>query len=287
MGEYVDLHVHSTASDGTCTPAEDVRLAFSAGLSAMALTDHDGVGGIEEALSEAEKIRKENPGTDFFVIPGVEISTSYKGQDIHVIGLFVDHKNEEFVEALKDCAKNRVRRNERIIEKFSEIGIKISMDELTAKDPDTIITRAHFARVLVDKGYVSKPQEAFDKYLNPGAACFVPREYMSPESACDIILKAGGFPVLAHPMNYKLTHEELLELIEKHMLPAGLKGMEVMHPSNKAGDEDVLRSVAGHFGLLMSGGSDFHGANKPDINIGVGRGNLRIPKSFLERFLAN
>ncbi len=280
----VDLHIHSTASDGTNTPTEDIRLGIEAGIAAMALTDHDTTAGYDEALAELNRIKAECPNVDMELVPGVEISAGYKGRDIHILGLFVDPHNEELCSELARAIVNRDSRNDKIIARFKELfGITITHEELCAGNPKTVVTRAHFARVLCEKGLVADKNEAFKKYLNNDAPCYVPRDFMEPEEAIRLIKNAGGVPIIAHPLLYKLNHDEVLELVEKRLIPAGIEGMEVMHSTNKDGDTEMLKAMAIHFGLLMSGGSDYHGQNKPDIKVGVGRGNLAVPYVYFEK----
>lgn len=281
--KYVDLHVHSNASDGTCTPSEDVRLALKAGLKAFALTDHDTIKGYKEAKDELERLKAEDESIDMELIPGVELSASYMGGDIHILGLFIDPYDTKLNEKLNEAVLKREERNEKMVQKFVKIGINMTMDELLEGNPNTVITRAHFSRALINKGIVKNKDEAFEKYLNEDACCYVPREYVRPEAAIKMILEAGGIPIFAHPYNYRhIARSQVYELLEKVLVPAGLKGLEVIHSTNRQDDFDVLSSMAAHFGLMMSGGSDFHGENKPDIKIGIGRGNLRIPAKYYE-----
>lgn len=277
--KYIDLHVHSNASDGTLSPSEVVDRAVAQSLAAFALTDHDTLQGIAEAKERAEWHKKN--GTPIEVCSGVEISAGYKNRDIHILGLLVDEFNELLEISLEKARRNRDARNERILERFAELGIELTMDELRANAPDTVITRAHFASALVKKGVVSVHSEAFQKYLNPNAPCYVPREYMTPEQAIALIRKAGGVPVLAHPLLYGLPADELYALI-KRLKEAELLGLEVLYSSNYGTDEATLRGLASHFSLQMTGGSDFHGAFKPSIELGTGKGNLHIPYSILE-----
>ena len=281
--KYIDLHVHSTASDGTLTPAEVVDRAVELGLSAFALTDHDTLRGVAEAKERAA-FHKAN-GHAIEVYSGVEISAAYKNKDIHILGLLVDETNEILERILNSFLENRNRRNEKVIEKFAERGIEISMEELTADAPDSVITRAHFARVLMKKGIVTSVQEAFEKYIGDDGPCYVAREYMSPEQAISSIRKAGGVPVLAHPLLYNLPHDELYALVER-LKKASLKGIEVYYSNNCGQDEANVKALANHFGLICTGGSDFHGAVKPAIELGSGKGNLKIPYSVLENVMS-
>ena len=172
-----------------------------------------------------------------------------------------------------------------MIKRFNDAGIPITMDELTDSNPDTVVTRAHFARWLIDHNFVSTTNDAFTKYLDTNSKFYVPREYITPEEGIDIIRKSGGVAILAHPLHYKLEEKELESLIGR-LKDAGLGGIEVMYSNHIGQDEAYVRKLANKFDLLPSGGSDFHGANKPAIDIGKGRGNLAIPYEYLEN-LAN
>lgn len=280
--KYVDLHVHSTASDGTLTPSEVVARAADLSLAAIVLTDHDTTAGVAEAKACAAKLTAQ--GKKIEVYSGVEISAAYKKRDIHVLGLFVDESDEVLNHTLADARKNRESRNLRIIEKFEALGIHLTMDELTEGDPDTVVTRGHFGRALMKKGIISSVQEAFEKYIGEDGPCYVARDYLDPEQAVRLILQAGGVPVLAHPLLYQLPHDELTALISR-LKDAGLKGLEVFHSSNHADDESVLKALASYFSLTPSGGSDFHGSIKPAIELGKGKGNLKVPYSVLQHLL--
>lgn len=280
--KYIDLHVHSTASDGTFTPSEVVDHAVALSLSAFALTDHDTIRGVAEAKERAAWHRAQ--GHSIEVYSGVEISAEYKKRDIHILGLLVDETNEVLDRALQNSLNNREQRNYKILERFADLGIELTMEELSEDAPDSVITRAHFARVLMKKGIVDSVAEAFEKYIGDDGPCYVAREYMSPEEAIHLIKKAGGVPVLAHPLLYNLPHEELYALVER-LKAAGLKGIEVYYSSNRGQDEANVKALASHFSLIATGGSDFHGDIKPAIELGTGKGNLKIPYSVLENVL--
>lgn len=272
--KLIDLHVHSTASDGSFTPAEVVKLASEAGLTAIALTDHDTVSGIDEALTAAEDL-------ELSVVPGVELSCIYMEKEIHILGLYIDHTNNDLLQYLSDAAKKRAERNEKILEAFQKDGFQITMEDLTCGNPKTTITRAHFARALLKKGYVASADQAFKKYLNPDCPYYRKRETITPESAVQAILTAGGFPVLAHPCQYKLGWAKTEELIV-FLKSLGMRGLECYHSSNNQDESGKLRKLAMQYGLAPTGGSDFHGAAKPDIKIGCGRGGLRVPALYLD-----
>lgn len=272
---YIDLHVHSNASDGTLTPTEVVKLAIDKNLAAIALSDHDTVKGVDEAIQAAK-------GSDLEVIPATELSCYYQGIEIHILGLFVNYQNPEFLEALDKLEQARFQRNLDMIQLFQKDGIDITFEELLADNPDSIITRAHFARVLVQKGICKDKNVAFEHYLGVGCPYYLPKPQVTPEHSLSLITRAGGFPILAHPMLYHMGWSQIEELVQ-YLIPLGLKGIEAYHSSNYALQSDKLRSMANKYNLLISGGSDFHGSNKPDIELGTGRGSLRITEHILDQ----
>lgn len=276
----IDLHVHSNFSDGTCKPEELVDLAIEKGLAAFALTDHDSVGGVESALAACEK-----KNTSLQVIPGIEISTDYEGHDIHIVGLFVDYHNEELVQKTRLFVERRENRNAQMVENLQKAGIPITMEDLIAGNPDMVITRAHFAKYLISHNIVKDVKEAFSVYLGEDTPYFVPRAMMKSVDGIRLILQAGGIPILAHPMHYKLEEDMLRRMIQEFK-DAGLVGMEVMYSNHSPEDDDFVAKLAKEYELLPSGGSDFHGSNKPAIHLGSGRGNLNIPYEFLKTLAA-
>ncbi len=272
MEEYIDLHVHSKMSDGTLTPTEVVKLAYEKGLSAIALTDHDTVDGVEEAINAGKEYGVE-------VIPGVELSAEYKGSDLHILGLKVDIYNEEFARKVAVCRDSRYNRNLKMVEKLNEQGFSITWEEMLKRFGNITITRAHFAKYLIDEGYVASKEEAFSKYLEPGRPCYVSREKVTPKEAIDMILGAGGHPILAHPMLYKMPLDRLESVIVM-LKDYGLQGIEAVYSLNRPEDDSFLAKLAKRHGLYVTGGSDFHGDIKPHIALGTGKGNLRITKSL-------
>ncbi|MGN0275741.1 MAG: PHP domain-containing protein [Hominisplanchenecus sp.] len=269
----IDLHVHSTCSDGTFTPGQLVNLAAQQGLSAFALTDHDTVLGIDEAVTAARASKIE-------VVPGIEFSTEYNGCDIHVVGLDLDWHDSQFQKSLKQFQDSRTERNLKMIQKLADLGIDISPRQMKAAFGDAVMTRAHFARYLLEKGYVVDRKEAFSRYIGDQAPCFVPREKVTPAMAVRLICETKGIAVLAHPMQYPFSEPELILLL-KNLRAEGLAGIEAIYSTHSHRQEAFLRTTAKRLGLAISGGSDFHGANKPDIHLGTGKGNLRIPDSVL------
>lgn len=272
----IDLHVHSCYSDGSLTPSELVSLACSYGLSAFALTDHDTTDGIDEAIRTSK-----NTGLE--VVPGIEFSTRYMHRDIHVLGYYMDYHASSFRQTLQDFLDARDIRNRQMCERIREYtGFPISMDILTSSYPDAVITRAHMAAWLVAQNFAETRQIAFDKYLGEHAPCFVPKSEVTPADAIRLILDHGGIPVLAHPLLYALSKKQLHQLL-KELKEAGLMGIEAVYVLNRQADETFVRSLAGTYGLLITGGSDFHGANKPNIELGTGiQASLSVSYELLE-----
>lgn len=297
----IDLHVHSTRSDGTYTPTELVDYAIAKGLTAFALTDHDTVAGLDEAIGYAEKLKKQaaadlpadasggvsadassRPPTPQIpdVIPGIEFSTEYHGKDVHILGLCIDYHNKSFTKKLQEFVDSRVTRNEKMCRLLQEHGISISYETLLAEFPDAVITRAHYARYLISRGYVKSISEAFDRYVGDYAACYVPREKVTPIQAVELILEAGGIPILAHPILYHMSDSHLDHLTAE-LTEAGLMGIEAIYSTYKPTEERQIRALAAKYGLCLSGGSDFHGSNKPGLDLGIGYGKLYIPDDIL------
>lgn len=273
--ELTDLHVHSTASDGTFSPTELVAEAKNKGLKAFALTDHDTVAGVAECIAAGKEAGIE-------IIPGIEISCSYTSgaildKEIHIVGLYIDYQDARFLSALSDPLASRDERNRRLIGKMQEAGFDISMDAMEEMfGQNIVLTRAHFARYMTARGYVKDNNQAFEKYLGEGKPFYIPRRKLDPRQAIELIRQAGGVAVLAHPILYNLPESELKKLAT-FLKAAGLTGIEAIYSTYRSGDEIQIRRIAKECGLLISGGSDFHGENKPYIHLGIGRGNLKIP----------
>lgn len=274
--KYIDLHVHSTCSDGTFTPAGLVSYAVQKGLAAIALTDHDTVEGLEEASTAAV-------GTGLELVPGIEFSTEYKERDIHILGLDIQPKQTDFAKHLKAFQESRDARNEEMTLRLQNLEyIPITMEALRSAYGDAVLTRAHFGRWLFEHGYVRSIREAFSRYIGDDCPCFVPRKRTDPRQAIALIRNAGGIPILAHPLLYHLTDTELEELV-RYLKEAGLQGIEAIYSSNTGLDESSMRRLARKMNLKISGGSDFHGKNKPLLDLGSGKGNLKIPYEVLEQ----
>lgn len=274
----IDLHVHSTESDGMLTPTELVTEAVKIGLSAFALTDHDTVNGIAEAKAAAASSSIE-------LISGVELSTEYKGKEVHMVGLFLDETNPNLLEHLARFRDNRDNRNQKMYLKLQEEGFDISEEALREMFPDAVLTRAHVARFLLEKGYIKSMAVAFDKYIGDGCRCYVPREKITPQEAIGLIHSAGGKAILAHPILYHMSDQRLRELISD-CKGIGLDGIEAIYSTYQPGEERYIRKLATEYDLRLSGGSDFHGSNKPTIKLGSGMGHLFVPYELLDKLRA-
>lgn len=269
----IDLHTHSTESDGTLTPQELMQLARDSGLSAIALTDHDTVSGLSKAKPVAEKLGIE-------LVPGIELSTDYNGTEVHMLGFYIDDTNPAFLKKLQEFIDSRNLRNEKMAFLLQKEGFSVTLENLYQEYPDSVITRAHFARYLVEHNFVKDRDTVFRKYLGDNCRCYVPREKISPFEAIDLIHLGGGLAFFAHPVLCHMNHDRLRFFV-RDLKAAGLTGMEAVYSMNSPGDERNMKKLAQEFHLLISGGSDFHGENKPYIHLGTGKGNLKIPDSIL------
>jgi 3',5'-nucleoside bisphosphate phosphatase len=273
-----DLHTHTTASDGTGTPEENVRLAAEAGLKAVAITDHDTVGGIEEALEAGQRYGVQ-------VVPGVEISTVRHGKDIHVLGYWLRHQDPQLLQRLAELREVRDRRNDMILQRLAELGISVTMQDVldslkTVKKQDETIGRPHIAEALVRKGYVRDMQEAFDRYLASGAAAYVNPPRIDPATGIAWILEAGGVPVLAHPGLY--GQDELIG----ELAAVGLVGVEAFHSDHSPEQERHYEQLAARHGLLVTAGSDYHGSRNGVVfhaPIGARTVDVRVVQQLYER----
>lgn len=274
----IDLHVHSTESDGTLTPEDLVAEAKKVGLAAFALTDHDTCQGVGKTMPCAASAGIE-------LIPGIELSTDYHGKEVHIVGLYIDIENEQLLKKTAEYRKCRSERNALMVEALRKEGLSITMEELVAENPDCVITRANIARFLYEHGQIKSVREAFDRYIGDHCKCYVGRLKVASTDAVRLIKEAGGTAILAHPLLYGLSNTNLQKMIDE-LKPAGLDGLEAIYSTYTTGEEQQMKRLARENGLLISGGSDFHGSNKPDIALGRGRGHLYIPYSVLETIKA-
>lgn len=271
--DTIDLHTHSTFSDGTFTPLRLVKYAEEKGLKAFALTDHDTTEGVKEAKSIETNVE---------VISGVEISTRYDKKEIHIVGLYVNENDADLNKQLKYYREKRVTRNFEILEKLNSLGVNITIDDVKESCTGDVISRAHIAKALVSKGFVGSYTEAFDRYLGDNKCAYVPRETLNYEESMELITKAGGVPVLAHPLLYKMSDTNLENMMVK-LRQKGLKAVEVYYSTHSNSDTQHIMAMANRVGLIYSGGSDFHGATKPKIDMGTGMGKLAVPYEILEK----
>ncbi len=269
----IDLHLHTRFSDGSLTPGEVVALAHQAGVTALAITDHDIVDGIPQAMEAAAK-----PGIE--VIPGVELSSRFHERELHVLGYFFDWQDSTFRDHLAQQRRSRHVRNPQTIERLNALGLELSEEEVNAKAGSGSIGRPHVAQVLVDKGYVQDTREAFNRYLKEGAPAYVPRTLPDTRNVITWIRNAGGVPVLAHPAWTRYEGEPLYRLCAC-LKEAGLLGMEVFYSSHNRKQTSRYLELAKKLDLLVTGGSDFHGAANPTIQVGRGKGNLKVPDTLL------
>ncbi len=271
--KYIDLHTHSTKSDGSMTPAEVVRHAKEQGLAAIALSDHDSVEGVREAMEEGERVGLE-------VIPAIEFSTISE-TETHILGYGIDAENPALLERLEDVKIVRKKRIEETCEKLNALGFAVTVEEALAIAPSGLVGRAHFAKLLTDKGYTASVREAFDLYLNNGRPAYSGTQLLTAEEAIGLIKTAGGLAFLAHLHLTKKSGEELRRFVGE-LVSYGLDGLEGYYTDYTPAIQEQVRALAEEYGLLLSGGTDFHAQMKPHIQIGIGLGNLRIPYSVLQ-----
>jgi predicted metal-dependent phosphoesterase TrpH len=271
----IDLHTHTTASDGSYKPRDLVKLAKEHGLQAVAVTDHDTSAGNREALEA---------GVDFEieVIPGVEISADSPWGAIHIVGLFVRLNDDEMESTLRDLRRFREERNRKMIKLLVDMGIPITLEELLTEAGGDLVGRPHFAALLVKKGVVKSYQEAFDVYLKSGGKAYLDKKRLSTEDAVKMILRAGGIPILAHPCTLRQKDESQFETRLKSLIEQGVRGIEVYYTDHSKGEEAYFSDIARRYNLLISGGTDFHGAVKPSVTLGRGFGDMAIPYEILE-----
>ena len=276
----IDLHTHTCKSDGSYTPTELVDYAIEKDLAAIAITDHDSIEGLNEALSHAKALKEKGLPTGE-VVTGIEFSTKYGEQDVHVVGLYIAYDSPSFQKALENFVDSRTTRNEKMCQNLQGAGIDITYDKLRARYPDSVITRAHYASYLLEEGYVKSRQDAFAQYLGDHTKYFVPREKVTPVQAVELILHAGGIPILAHPPLYHMGNDRL-DALTASLKAAGLMGIETFYSTYTNQDIRDMRRLAVKYDLLLSGGSDFHGENKPGLDLGCGYGKLFIPEDVLD-----
>lgn len=270
----IDLHVHSTFSDGTYTPAKLAQMAVRAGVTAMALTDHDSTKGIDEFLAASDDL-------GLRAVPGVEISANITKGTLHMLGYFVDHTDPGFDASLGKIRRGREDRNIQMVKNLCDMGLEITMEEVAAYAGEDIVGRPHFAMALIEKGYVSNKSEVFNKYLAKGQPAYAERFRFSPEESISEILKVGGVPVLSHPFTLMLNDTDLRKFVGE-LVDMGLQGIECYYPEHKTALRKKYLKLVKDFDLVASGGSDFHGAMNPKISLGAGFGGLNVPDELVD-----
>ncbi len=276
----IDLHAHSRASDGALSPTELVKCAREKELEAIAITDHDTIEGVEEALAAGQEF-------DLEVVPGIEISAEFPEETMHILGYYVDFKDQKFIDNISVLQKARAERNPRIVKNLQKLGINIEYDEIQKEAGSGQVGRPHFAKVLLNKGYVKTNKEAFNKYLKKGAPGYEDKFRFQPQDAISHILNAGGLPVLAHPATLKCKTDEALENEINKLVGYGLKGIEAYYSDHSNSQAELYTRLADKYGLFITGGSDFHGHNIKGIALGTGKGKLNIPYNLLEKMKAS
>jgi predicted metal-dependent phosphoesterase TrpH len=265
MSKWIDLHLHTIASDGTSTATEVVERAKKLQINAIAITDHDSVESIHEARILGRKLGIE-------VIPGIELS-AYSGEsEIHILGYYFDDQNHDFIKKLDELCIVREQRIHQIVEKLRQNNVDISIDDVLKFSGEGAVGRLHVARALVQKGVVANTNEAFKKFLANGKSAYVPKERLTTKETIELLLKIGGVPVIAHPA--LLGRDDLIpKLVEE-----GLKGIEVFHPEHSLGKVEHYKKLAKDYNLIITGGSDCHGMAKGKILMGI----VKVPYELLE-----
>lgn len=267
--DRIDLHTHSKHSDGTLTPGDLVELAASQGLRAVALTDHDTTSGVEEAMETGARVGIE-------VITGCEVSTSYQRRSVHVLAHGVALDDPGFDAFLEGVRATRVERNRQMLARLAELDCPLEPEEIECHAEGRIVARPHFAQAMIDRGYVPDFRAAFDRYLKDGGPAYVIVDRTPPAEAVAAIRAAGGTATVAHPRQIALETDAAWDAFFGELVDAGLAGVEVYHPSHKTNHRAYFGALADRFGLVRSGGSDFHGTNKPRIKIGTGNGTIDV-----------
>jgi len=277
----IDLHIHSTFSDGTASPATIAALAAKSGLTTISLTDHDTMAGTEEIVDAGSRIGIE-------VIPGLELSVVHGGKPLHILGYWMDENDERLLAGLADIQRARKERNKKIVEKLVGLGIPVTMDQLEKLSGHGQAGRPHLARMLMSQGVVKTMNQAFQLYLRKGSCAYVARYEFKAETAIGLIKKAGGLAVLAHPVQFDSSLSTIPKLLEQ-LVPMGLDGVESYYPTQSASFRKKLRKITDQYDLLHTGGSDYHGEIRPGTSLGIGLNNgigeniIRRMKMRLER----
>ena len=269
----VDLHLHTTYSDGRLTPTQLVDLVAQRGLRVVAITDHDSTEGLAEALEAAEKY------PDLTIIPGIELSTDIPGNEIHVLGYFINYADPGLQETLSEFRAGRMDRGRRMVDNLEKLGISIDWERVLELSDGGAVGRPHIAQAMVEKGYITYPQEAFEKYIGRNGPAYADRPKLTPEEAVRMILGVGGLSVLAHPARYVEDPEGHLPVLKG----AGLAGMEVYYKDYSPEEVGDLLGLCQKYDLIPTGGSDYHALGTPDE---VEPGSVGPPLDIARRLFA-
>ncbi|MBQ5400191.1 MAG: PHP domain-containing protein [Treponema sp.] len=269
----IDLHTHSTASDGNYSPSELVKMAASKGIEVLALTDHDSTSGLLEAQEEAKR-----QGIVF--VPGIEVTITWPIGEFHLLGLGLTHTSRELAKVIERIHRERVFRNKKMIEKLSDFGISLSYEEMVEKFGSENIGRPHFAQIMVEKGYVQSRQTAFDRFFAVGRPCYVERDGADLYDAVEAIKSSGGVPVQAHPLSIYVSWGKIEETMEG-IRDSGVMGLEAWHPAIRVSEAERLVELGKKLGMVVTGGSDFHGEKvRADRRLGFSAGKLKVPENL-------
>lgn len=269
-----DLHTHTTASDGSFLPEESVRLAKSLGAGAIAITDHDTIDGLQRAMAEGDRIGQK-------VIPGIEITTNADGCEIHIVGLFVNAQDAEFCKQVERLGQSRDKRNVEMVRRLIEQGFNISWDDLKRFE-GSVLTKAHIGQILVERGYAETVPDAMNRFLRKGGPAYVERETPEPRECAEIIHRAGGLAFVAHTNQIDKRDRDHSEAICRRLLEQGMDGLETRYCEFDEDWRARTEAIAAEFGCLRSGGSDFHGTFKANLEMVTGYGDLEVPYEFVE-----
>ncbi len=270
----IDLHAHTTASDGSLTPTELVALARETGRTALGVTDHDTVAGLAEATAAARD-------AGLTLVPGVELSVDYPHGQFHLLGYFVDFTSPPLLDRLQYLRDYRFRRNELMVERMQQAGLPITMDDIVHEAGGDVVGRPHMALAMIKKGVVATTQEAFDRYLADGQPCHIPKVKLDPPEAIALLHSAGAVTVLAHPKYLKIDDPVRLRSELAGLKALGLDGIEVFYFRHTDAETALYGEIARDLGFVVSGGSDFHGRSKPDVKLGVVYQGTGVPDAVL------
>jgi predicted metal-dependent phosphoesterase TrpH len=276
MKNVIDLHAHTSYSDGSASPSQLVALAHSQGARAIAITDHDTVAGLAEGRTTADYV-----GIEF--VNGIEISAEYSPGTMHILGYCIDVESSMLAAKLDELRAARNNRNPQIAALLQSLGLDMNYDDVARLAGNEVVGRPHFARLMVERGYAHSIQDAFDRFLAKGAPAYPEEVLLSPVDSIALIHEAGGVAILAHPYQLKLPSFEAVERLIVELAEMGLDGIEAIYSRHSAVERNTYVEMATRHGLLVTGGSDYHGTYKPDINIVTGKGDLEVPYELIEQ----